>query len=116
MAKGDNYGGIPGEMIKAIMDDCTGVKPAGLTDADVIEVMKQLIYEEHAAVEGGSGQTGFIDAIALFDELRTLVSDFHDAPSTGKSAAASALALHLKKIGEQWKDVGPVHPAFYTFK
>ena len=116
MAKGDNYGrGVPEDIFGDLADTFFRSRLAGLTDADVISLARELLFEEHAAINCGPGQTGFSDANALFDELRRLVKALRNAPAAGVSAAATAINGQLKIIGKQWQDVGPVHPAFYTF-
>jgi hypothetical protein len=116
MDKSDNYGGgVPEDVFNDIADACIRTPLAGLTPNDRISLLAELLFEEHAATKGGPGQTGIPDAMALFDELRKRMKALRASPLAGVPTAATAVGAQLKIIGKQWGDVGPVHPAFYTF-
>ena len=58
MAKLDNFGGVPLELVADITDAFVRTRVAGLSDASVIAVLEQLNAAQAYTISPGLGQTG----------------------------------------------------------
>jgi hypothetical protein len=112
--KGSNFGGIPVALLDQMIGEVTGTVIPGMTPADTTKVLVALVHEEHAAANPGPDETGFMDAMLAFEELRTANENLKENSNPANTPTlVDVLAKKIDALGKLWK-VGPVAPGFYS--
>ncbi len=72
MAKDPDFGGgIPTKLLDVVAGLMSGALPAGVTQADAINVLTHLVWEEHHAANPGSGVIGIWEVSEALKEFDT---------------------------------------------
>jgi hypothetical protein len=115
MAKDPDFGGgIPKKLLDVVVGLVSGALPPGLTQADAINVLTHLLWEEHQAANPGSGVVGFWDVSEALKDLDTASKAFKAAANPPASQAAlQTLIKAIDALTALWT-VGSVMPGFFT--
>ena len=111
--KPNDFGGIPLDVYKRILQIVTPPRPPGLTEDMAAGVIFQMMQERHAALLPGAGRTGFMDAYKAFEELDQAIAGVQGAAVATMGAAATRLSMAIAAIAQLWAN-GPVADEFFS--